>query len=71
MVKLIRLKKIKFKENNFSIILEELYYLKKQHATFFEIPTILTSRKEGNSHFHYSFELLYDYFKYSFKAIFV
>jgi dolichol-phosphate mannosyltransferase len=71
MVKLLRLENIGFKENNFSIILEELYYLKKMHATFFEIPTILTSRKEGKTHFTYKPGLLFDYLKYSCRALFI
>jgi len=71
MVKLSKLKNLHFKENNFSIILEELYYFKKMHATFFEIPATLTTRKEGKTHFVYTPRLLYDYLKYSLKAFFI
>jgi len=71
MVKLLRLKNIRFKENNFSIILEELYYLKKMHATFTEIPTVLTSRTKDKTHFTYRPELLFSYLKYSLKALMI
>jgi dolichol-phosphate mannosyltransferase len=71
MVQLNLLKDMQFKESNFSIILEELYYLKKRHATFKEIPTILTSRKDTKSHFAYTPSLLYDYAKYAWKALFI
>ncbi len=71
MVKLEKIKRIRFQENNFSIILEELYYLKKSHATFYEIPTILTTRKKGKSNFFYTPALLFDYAKYAIKAFFI
>lgn len=71
MIKLEKIKGIRFQENNFSIILEELYYLKKSHASFFEIPTVLTSRKKGKSNFFYTPHLLYDYYKYAIKAFFL
>lgn len=69
MIKLHRLRNIHFKENNFSLILEELYYLKRMHATFKEIPSILTSRKEGKTNFTYTRQLLFSYLKYSLKAL--
>lgn len=70
MVKLSMLKGIKFRENNFSIILEELYYLKQRRAHFKEIPITLTSRVNGKSHFHYTPRIFFDYFKYGIKAFF-
>jgi len=62
------IKGISFKENNFSIILEELYYLKKRHARFKEIAYILTVRKDSVSHFIYNPKVFYDYFKYLIKS---
>lgn len=64
------LKGIQFKENNFSIILEELYYLKKRGARFVEIPNVLYARTNTTSHFRYKPKIFYDYFKYAFKATF-
>lgn len=71
MVKTSLLKGIKFRENNFSIILEELYYLKKKKATFMEIPNTLTARTDSSSHFSYKPKVFYDYFKYTLLAAFV
>lgn len=71
MVRLDKLKNIVYKETNFSIILEELYMLKKQHATFKEIPTTLTTRKNSFSHFSYKPGILYDYLKYTVKSLLV
>lgn len=71
MVRLELLKDAKFKETNFSIILEEMYYLKKKKARFAEIPNILYSRKSSRSHFKYRPKIFYDYFKYLVKAAFV
>ncbi len=71
MVRLEILKGIHLKENNFSIILEELYYLKKRHARFKEIPNVLTARTDSQSHFTYKPKIFYDYFKYVIKAFFV
>ena len=70
MVRTGMLKGIKFKENNFSIILEELYYLKKRDARFLEIPNVLYARTNTTSHFKYKPKIFYDYFKYAFKAAF-
>lgn len=66
--RLVRTSKIKglhFKEKNFSIILEELYYLKKRHATFAEIPYTLTARSHSLSHFSYKPIVFFNYFKYA------
>ncbi len=71
MVRLDLLKEIKFKETNFSIILEEMYYLKKKGAKFSEIPNVLFSRRNSASHFKYTPKIFYDYFKYIIKAVFV
>lgn len=71
MVRLSLLKGVTFKENNFSIILEELYYLKKKHAKFLEIPYRLTARKRSDSHFHYRPNVFYDYAKYVYKALLI
>ena len=71
MVRLKLLQGIKFKENSFSIILEEMYYLKKRHARFMEIPNILYARTNSSSHFRYETKTFYDYFKYVIKAALV
>jgi glycosyltransferase involved in cell wall biosynthesis len=71
MVRLNILKDVTFQENNFSIILEELYYLKKKHAKFKEIPYILTARTNSISHFVYKPKTFYDYFKYALKSALV
>lgn len=68
MVRLKLLKGVKFKERNFSIILEEMYILKKRGALFSEIPNVLYARKNSKSHFTYSPKIFYDYFKYLAKA---
>lgn len=68
MVKLAALKEIKFNESNFSIILEELFFLKKGGAKFKEIPYTLTVRKDSSSHFSYKPRVFYDYLKYVAKA---
>lgn len=68
MVRLASIKDILLKENNFSIILEELYYLKKKHARFKEIPYALTARTNSKSHFKYNLKIFRDYFKYALKA---
>ena len=71
MVKLNLLKDVTFKERNFSIILEEMYYLKKKKAKFYEIPNILYARKNSRSHFKYKPRIFYDYFKYLVKSAFI
>lgn len=68
MVRLDLLRNMKFKEKNFSIILEEMYYLKKMNARFAEIPNVLYARINSKSHFIYKPEIFYDYFKYLIKA---
>ncbi len=71
MIRLKKLEGIRFKEKNFSIILEELYYLKKMGAKFKEIPNILTARKDSQSHFTYKPKIFYDYFKYVIKSVLI
>lgn len=68
LIKLSYMKNAKLKENNFSIILEELYYLKKNGAKFSEIPYILTARNDSKSHFSYKPKVFVDYFKYAIRA---
>lgn len=67
MVRLAKLQKIKLLENNFSIIMEEMYQLLKQGATFREIPNILTSRTDSKTHFRYRLGIFWDYGKYPLK----
>lgn len=69
MVRLSLLKDIAFKENNFSIIMEEMYYLKKKHARFAEIPNVLTSRTDTKTSFRYRPGTFWDYAKYPLKAL--
>jgi hypothetical protein len=71
MVRLKLLENVEFKEKNFSIILEELYYLKKKRAKFSEIPNTIYVRKNSKSHFRYTPKIFYDYFKYVIKSAFV
>lgn len=68
MVRLELIKDIKFKQNNFSIIVEELYYLKCRRAKITEIPNILTSRINTKTSFRYTPRIFWDYFKYAFRA---
>lgn len=70
MVRLSKLKNVKFRENNFSIILEEIYHLKKSNAKFAEIPNVLTARIGSKSHFKYTPRIFYDYFKYLILSLF-
>lgn len=55
------LKNIPYKMSDFSLILEELFYLKKIGAKITEIPNLLTSRKKSSSHFVYNYKLLKNY----------
>ncbi len=68
MVRLELLRNVTFKENSFPIILEELYYLKKKGANAYEIPNILTARKNSASHFQYNYATMWGYLKYALKA---
>lgn len=71
MVRLEMLKDVKYQEKGFSIILEELYDLKKKNAHFKEIPNILTNRTIGKTSFSYTPQMLWDYAKYAIKAAFI
>ena len=70
MTKLSKIKGIKFHENSFAIILEELYYLKRRHSKVIEIPVTLTARTNTKSHFTYKPLTFYNYGKYAIKALF-
>lgn len=71
MARVSKLKGIRFKEKNFSIILEEMYYLKRNGSTFTQIPYTLTARTNSVSHFSYKPRVFYDYFKYVLMAAFL
>lgn len=71
MTRLSKLRKFKFKENSFAIILEELYYLKKNASNVLEVPVNLTSRTGSKSHFSYNPSTFYNYGKYAIKALFL
>jgi len=70
MVRLKLLKDIHFQEHDFSMILEELYYLKKKGARFTEFPNTLKARISTNSHFHYNLTTFWQYLKYAIMAAF-
>lgn len=71
MVRLSKMKGLIFNENSYSMILEELYYLKKRKSLFHEIPYTLKMGKKTVSHFSYKPKLFFTYFKYAFKSFFV
>jgi glycosyltransferase involved in cell wall biosynthesis len=71
MVRLSLEKKIDFKENNFAMIMEEMYYLKKMGANFKEIPNTLTSRVDTDTNFRYTPSIFWDYLKYPLKSVFI
>jgi glycosyltransferase involved in cell wall biosynthesis len=56
--------------NDFSIIMEELYYLKKRNATPFNMSTILLSRRKGQreSAFLYSRKQIWAYLRWCIRA---
>lgn len=70
-VRLSLLVDLKFIENGFPVIMEELYHLKRKHARAVEIPYTLTARTkdQGASKFRYKPSLFYKYLKYSLKAV--
>lgn len=59
---------LRFKENSFAIIMEEMYELKKKGARFAQVPVILASRSITSSHFNYTFRTFFDYGKYVIQA---
>lgn len=67
-VRLEKLKGLTLKEKDFSVILEELYYLKKKRAKFTEIPYVLSARSNSKSHFIYKPKIFVDYFKYALRS---
>ncbi|MBP7768602.1 glycosyltransferase family 2 protein [Candidatus Woesebacteria bacterium] len=69
MIKTDILVQIPYTMNDFSVLLEEMYWLKKLHARLTEIPTILTSRVVSTSHFFYRKELLLQYLTFALKSI--
>lgn len=66
-VKISHLKKRVFKQNDFSIIMEEFYYLKKNKTKFVEIPVVLGSRNNSKSKFNYNLATYVNYLKYPLK----
>lgn len=64
---------IQLNENDFSIIMEEKYKLKKHIKTISEFPTKLSKRKSqiGQSSFNYSFKLISKYLYYCIASFFV
>jgi len=73
-IRMIRLKKLrglKFKENDTSIIFEELYYLKKRQSTFKEIPYSVTERKDSLNYNHIYPKNILNLITYSFKSLFI
>jgi glycosyltransferase involved in cell wall biosynthesis len=64
---------IQLNENDFSIIMEEKYKLKKHIKTISEFPTKLSKRKSriGKSSFNYSFMLISKYLYYCVASFFV
>jgi dolichol-phosphate mannosyltransferase len=61
MLRVAAAKKIMYTKNDFSLLLEEMYYLKKMNARCCEIPHVLTNRVASSSHFVYSFKLFQNY----------
>lgn len=71
LVKRSLLDEINLTENSFAIIMEEMFALKKEGATFSQVPVVLTSRKETASHFAYTLRTFIKYGKYSLLAAFI
>ncbi len=68
MVRTRTLGNVHFTQNNFGIIMEEMYLLKKRGAKFAEFPYTLTARKSSVSHFSYKPNIFWDYLKYVIKT---
>jgi len=64
------LKKITLKENNFSIIMEELYYLKQLTSSFCNVPVILKDRTctQRPTSFTYKPSIFWRYIKYPLRS---
>lgn len=71
MLKAGKFKNISLKEKDFSIIMEEIYVLKKKRARFAEIPVTLSNRKSGTTSFRYSPSVFYNYLKYPIKSLWI
>lgn len=69
-VKVDILKKMNLSESGFSIIMEELYYVKYLAHSFYDIPYVLTSRidGQGKSKFSYGPRTYFRYLKYPVKS---
>ena len=69
-VKVDVLKRMELKENDFTIIMEELYHAKRLTRSFTEIPYVLTSRKEGQgkTRFLYTPKTCMRYLRYAIKS---
>lgn len=69
-VKVEILKKMNLSESGFSIIMEELYYVKYLAESYCDIPYVLTSRGDGQgkSKFSYGPRTYYRYLKYPVKS---
>ncbi|MDC0968012.1 glycosyltransferase family 2 protein [Alphaproteobacteria bacterium] len=63
---------INFSENDFSIIIEEIYLLKNKILSVSEFNTKIGQRKleQTKSSFDYNINLIFKYFKYSFLSFF-
>ena len=59
---------IDYKEKGFASIMEEMYNLKKMKAYCVELPVVLTSRIDTDTHFRYTFKQFWNYLKYPLKA---
>ena len=72
-VKLSMYTNVNLKENDFSVIMEEKYKLKKYIKTISEFSTKLTERKKGigKTKFNYSFKLIYKYLYYCIATFFI
>lgn len=66
------LRRLSLKENGFAIIMEELYQTKGYVKKFGEVPYVLTERAsgQGQTHFAYTWRMLWQYLSYPLKSIF-
>jgi len=65
------LEDINFRESSFTIIMEELYHVKKTARSFCDVPYVLTSRldSQGKSKFSYGPKTYYHYLKYPVRSL--
>jgi dolichol-phosphate mannosyltransferase len=66
-VKIIHLENFFLSQNDFSIIMEEFYHLKKKKIKFVEIPAVLGARTNSESKFNYNLMTYVNYLKYPIK----